>query len=117
MKLYTAANTAESPPVIRQWATPPAANDRAEGLAVLALLLGIFAVATSWTIFGGLALGIFACLLNFALRPANPTGRTRRIARAGLVLGLVGIAMSLAVLTLVAIWFARNATDLHLNFR
>ncbi len=73
------------------------------GMATAALVLGILALITSWTVFGGIILGLLAVILGFlGLRKARrglATGRGRAIT--GIILGLVSIVIALAVLALV----------------
>jgi hypothetical protein len=70
------------------------------GLGVAALICGILAVLTSWTVVGGIALGLAAIVLG-----AFGRGRARRgeadnggTALAGIVLGVLGIVLSGAVI-------------------
>lgn len=74
------------------------------GLGTAALVLGILAVVTSWTVFGGVVLGILAIVFGIVGR-----GRARRgeatnkgSATAGLVLGAIGLLLSVALIVLGA---------------
>lgn len=69
------------------------------GLGTAALVLGILALVTSWTVFGGVVLGIVAIVFGIVGR-----GRARRgeatnngSATAGLVLGTIGLLLSVAL--------------------
>jgi hypothetical protein len=73
------------------------------GLGVAALIVGVCALIGSFSIAGGIVLGIVAVILGFVGR-----GRVRRgeatnggVATAGIVLGVLGI---IAGLIFVAIW-------------
>lgn len=76
-----------------------ATGPRRNGLGVAALVLGVLAVLTCWTVIGGIVLGLIAIVLGVLGR-----GRARRreadnggMALAGLVLGVVGLALSAAL--------------------
>ncbi len=70
------------------------------GLGVAALVLGILAVLTSWTVVGGCVLGVGAIVLGVLAR-----GRARRaeatnggVATAGIVTGVLGLLLSAALI-------------------
>jgi O-antigen ligase len=65
-------------------------------MATAALVLGILALITSWTVIGGILLGLLAVIFGIVgLRRANrglALGRGRAIA--GIILGLLGIVVA-----------------------
>jgi uncharacterized integral membrane protein len=65
-------------------------------MATAALVLGILALITSWTVIGGILLGLLAIIFGIiGLRRANrglALGRGRAIA--GIILGLLGIVVA-----------------------
>lgn len=74
------------------------------GMATAALVLGILALITSFTIIGGVLLGLLALIFGvIGLRRARrglATGRGRAIA--GIILGLLGIAIAVALVAIGA---------------
>jgi hypothetical protein len=87
-------------------AFPPAYQAPRNGLGTSALVLGIVSVVFSWTLYLGFILGVLAICFG-----AVGLGRVRRgeatnggSARAGLVLGIVAVAL-LALLVVVGIGF------------
>lgn len=68
-------------------------------MATAALVLGILAAITSFTVIGGVLLGLLAVILGFlGLRKARrglATGRGQAIV--GIILGLLGIAIAVAL--------------------
>ncbi len=66
------------------------------GMATAALVLGILALVTCWTVIGGVLLGLLAVIFGIVgLRRANrglALGRGRAIA--GIILGLLGIVVA-----------------------
>jgi predicted PurR-regulated permease PerM len=71
-------------------------------MATAALVLGILAVITSFTVFGGVILGLLAVIFGvIGLRRANrgvALGRGRAIA--GIILGLLGIVLAVALVAI-----------------
>lgn len=74
------------------------------GMATAALVLGILALLTSWTVIGGALFGLLAVILGFLalgkVRRGLGTGRGRAIA--GIVLGLLSIAIAIAIFAIGA---------------
>ncbi len=86
------------------------------GMATAALVVGILALITSWTVIGGVLLGLLAVILGFlALRKARrglATGRGRAIA--GVILGLLSIAIAVALIAVgVSILNSEEAQNLQ----
>lgn len=70
------------------------------GFGIAALVLGLFALLLSWTVIGGILLGILALVFGLLGR-----GRARRgqatnggMSIAGLVLGVVGLLISIGLI-------------------
>jgi hypothetical protein len=78
---------------------PPVAAP-ANGLGAAALVLGILAVVTCWTVIGGVVFGILAISLGFAARGRVTRGlaTNRGSATAGIVTGVVGLVLGAALL-------------------
>lgn len=91
---YSAAGPAPTEPVRRGGA----------GMATAALVLGILALLTSFTVIGGIVLGILALILGIlALRKANrgeADGRGRAIA--GIVTGVLGVIIAVVLVAVGA---------------
>lgn len=73
---------------------------RGAGLAIAALVVGIFALLTCWTIIGGIGLGLVALVLGIVA-----VGRSRKdgapgkgMAISGIVLGVLGIIAAIVML-------------------
>lgn len=94
-----------APPQGRPYDARPTAPRN--GLGVAALILGIAALLTFWSIVGGIVLGLIAIVLGFVAR-----GRVKRaeatnggMALTGAVLGLVAMVLSIGMIALVAaVW-------------
>jgi hypothetical protein len=82
--------------------TRPARPIGGGGMATAALVLGILAVITSFTLIGGLLLGLLAVIFGIiGLRRANrglALGRGRAIA--GIILGLLGMVLAGALIAI-----------------
>ncbi len=95
----------------------PARPVGGSGLATAALVLGILALISSWTVIGGILLGLPAVILGFLglgkARRGLATGRGRAIA--GIILGLLSIAIAGLVIALGVAFFnsdeAQNLQD------
>lgn len=86
------------------YSSPPQARPLGSGLAIAALVLGILALLTFWTIVGGILLGLVAIVLGVvALRRVKKgLAAGRGLAIAGVVLGILGLLLSLAFVALSA---------------
>lgn len=81
---------------------PPAHAPGSNGLGIGALITGILAVLTSWTVVGGLGLGIVAAVIGLAGRRGEAINGAAAVV--GTLLGITAAALSgvlLAVLILV----------------
>jgi len=68
-------------------------------MAIAALVLGILAVLLCWTVVGGVLLGLIAVVLGAvaASRARRRVAAGRGMAIAGVVLGLLGLVLSVAL--------------------
>ena len=71
------------------------------GLAIAALVLGVLALITSWTVIGGVLCGILAIVLGFVAlsRAKRGLGRGRGMAITGIVLGALGLVLAIALVS------------------
>lgn len=76
--------------------TPPPISPR-NGLGVAALVIGILALVSALSVFGGIILGIVAVILGFVGRGRVKRGEANNggVALAGVVLGFLGIIAGL----------------------
>jgi hypothetical protein len=82
----------------------PPTRPLGSGLAIAALVVGILALLTFWTVVGGIVLGLVAIVLGvIALgRVKKGIAAGRGMAIAGVVLGVLGLLLSLAFVALGA---------------
>lgn len=73
-------------------------------LGVAALVLGILALLTSWTVVGGCVLGVGAIVLGVIARERARRGEATNggLATAGIVAGVLGLLLSAALIALGA---------------
>ncbi|GHJ42003.1 DUF4190 domain-containing protein [Streptomyces sp. TS71-3] len=73
---------------------------RSNGLAVAALVLGVLALISFWTILGGVVLGIIALILGIiaAARARGGRAKHRGMSITGAVLGGIGLVASVILL-------------------
>jgi uncharacterized protein DUF4190 len=80
------------------------------GMATAALVFGILALITSWTVVGGVLLGLLAIIFGIVgVRRANrglALGRGRAIA--GIILGVLSIAIAVAVIAAGVAFFSSD---------
>ena len=102
---WGAAPPGHPPPAQQPWGTPGYAGGAAprNGLGVAALVLGLLAVLTGFFVLGGV-LGVVAVVLGVLGRGRAKRGEATNggVALAGIVLGLVGIALTAAVIAIGA---------------
>ena len=87
------------------YGTPPAGygaphgGAKRNGFGVAALVLGILAVVSCWTVIGGILLGLLAIVFGVLGRGRAKRGEAdnRGLAVAGAVLGLLGLLASIAL--------------------
>jgi hypothetical protein len=82
--------------------TPPPTGPK-NGLGIASLVIAIVALVSSFSVFGGIILGIVAVVMGFAARGRVKRGDANNggVAIAGIVLGFVSIVAGLAF---IAIW-------------
>ncbi len=95
----TAGNTGAYPNGYAAGGYAPPAQRLGSGLAVTALVLGIIALVTSWTVIGGVVLGLAALIFGIvALRKVKArTGTGKGMAIAGIVTGVLGAAIAVVI--------------------
>ncbi|WP_319436528.1 DUF4190 domain-containing protein [Mycobacterium sp. RTGN5] len=83
------------------YAPPPAAPRN--GLGIAALIIAIVALLASFSVAGGIVLGIVAVIIGFAGRSRAKRGEANNggVALAGIILGFVAIVVGLAF---IAVW-------------
>ena len=88
----------------------PAAAKR-NGFGVAALVLGILALLLSWTVVGGVLLGIAAIVFGVLGRGRAKRGEADNggLALAGLVLGVLGLLAAAALVIAGAAFFSQNS--------
>src|SRR3954467_8934699 len=86
------------------------------GAGTAALVLGILALLGSFTVFGGIVLGIVAIVLGVIgrRRAARGEATNRGSATAGLVLGIIGAVLALALVA-VGVTFLNSDTGKKLQ--
>jgi hypothetical protein len=74
------------------------------GLGTAGLVVGILAVITCWTVVGGVVLGVLAIIFGAVGRSRANRGEASNggVAVAGIVLGLVGLELAIALIALGA---------------
>ena len=79
---------------------PPAAASGGSGLAIAALVLGILALVTCFTVVGGVVLGLLAIIFGIiAVRGANRGVRTGKgMAIGGIVTGALGLVLAIVLI-------------------
>ena len=82
----------------QQWGAPGGSGPKRNGLGIAALVLGLLAVVTSFTLVGGIVLGLAAIVLGVLGRGRAKRGEADNggMAIAGIVLGVIGVLLSAA---------------------
>ena len=94
---------------------PGYGGPKKNGLGIAALVLGILALITSWSIVGGILFGLAAIVLGFLARGKVKRGEDDNggMAIAGIVLGILGLLIGLAFIAFgVAIFSSSGGQDL-----
>jgi hypothetical protein len=87
---------------------------RGSGMAITALILGSIAVLSCWTIIGGILFGLVAIVLGFIASRRAKRGEAggRAMAITGIVLGLLGLAISVVIVAVIgAFWNNASFAD------
>lgn len=79
-------------------------NGVRNGLGTAAMVLGIIGVITCWTVIGGIILGLLAIVLGAIARRRVERGEATNggVALSGVILGLVGLVLAVALVALGA---------------
>lgn len=96
-------------------AQPGHGGPKKNGMGIAALVVGILALITCFTIVGGILFGLVAIVLGFVARGKVKRGEADNggMAIAGIVLGAVGLVLSLAFIAFgVAIFQSTGGQDL-----
>jgi len=84
----------------------PPATQAGNGLAIAALVLGILALLSFWTIIGGIGLGLIAVILGFIARSKakRGAGGGAGLALGGVITGLLGLLLGLGMAAFLAVF-------------
>ena len=82
----------------------PQQNTGGSGMAITALVLGVLALLTCWTVVGGILLGLAAIILGFIALSKIKQGRAggKAMAIIGIVTGVLGLVISVGLIALGA---------------
>jgi uncharacterized membrane protein len=93
----------------------PANSGARNGLGVAALVLGIIALVTCWTVIGGVVLGVLAVVFGAIGRGRANRGEATNggAAVAGLVTGLLGIVLAVVLVVVGVTFFHHHKKAIH----
>ncbi len=94
-----------APPGSGYGAPPPGAGaPPRNGLGIAALVLGLLALLTCWTLVGGIVFGLLAIILGIVGRGRAKRGEANNggLALAGIILGVLGLLLSIAIIAGIA---------------
>lgn len=94
-----------APPTGGYGAPPPGSGAAPRnGLGIAALVLGLLALFTSWTVIGGILFGLLAIILGIVGRGRAKRGEANNggMALAGVILGALGLLISVALIAIGA---------------
>src|ERR1700722_4273019 len=93
-----AMSTLDSPAPVTTYGTP--ATGVRNGVGTAALVLGILAIVLSWTVLGGIVLGVLAVIFGIVGRGRANRGEAtnRGSATAGIVTGVIGVVLAGALI-------------------
>lgn len=96
---------------------PPPATESKGGFAIAALVLGIVAIVTSFTAIGGIVCGIAAVILGIVGRRRAKAGGGggAGLATAGIVTGVVGLALTALLITIGLVFSSSPAFKRYQN--
>jgi hypothetical protein len=85
------------------------------GMGVAALVLGILAVLTSWTVIGGVLLGLLAVVFGAIGRARVNRGEASNggVALSGLVLGLIGVVLAVVLIAVGATFVSHHKKQIN----
>ncbi|HET6562351.1 MAG TPA: DUF4190 domain-containing protein [Marmoricola sp.] len=87
---------------------------RGSGMAIAALILGVLALLTCWTVLGGILFGLVAIILGFVASRRAKRGEAggRAMAIIGIVTGLLGLIISVVIVVAIgAFWNSDSVQD------
>jgi heme/copper-type cytochrome/quinol oxidase subunit 2 len=95
-------------------ATGPDASNR-NGLGTAALVVGIIALLSCWTIIGGVVLGILAIVFGFIGRGRANRGEATNggLAVAGLTLGVVGLVVAIVIVAITGSFLINHKKQIN----
>ena len=81
---------------------PTQPSHKGSGMAIAALVLGVLAVLSSWTVIGGILLGLAAIVLGFIASSRAKRGEAggRAMAIIGIITGALGLVLSIALISI-----------------
>ncbi|WP_227979027.1 DUF4190 domain-containing protein [Nocardia spumae] len=93
------------PPGQGAWEEP-----KSKGLAITALVLGIIALLSCWTVLGGILFGLLALIFGIiaTVKSRRGTAGGGGMAIAGLVLGLLGLIAAIVIAAIGVSFFVNN---------
>lgn len=96
---------------------PPPQTGGGSGLAIAALVSGVLALLTFWTLIGGIVLGLAAIVMGFIARRKAKAGRAggRGMALGGIVTGVLGLVLAIGMFALVGSLLYSNGGQGLLN--
>ncbi|WP_067695446.1 DUF4190 domain-containing protein [Nocardia jejuensis] len=92
-------------------------SPKGKGLAITALVLGIIAVLSCWTVVGGILFGLLAAIFGLIamVKARGGSGGGLGLAVTGLVLGLLGLIASIVFVIVGYSWFVDNGGKNYLD--
>lgn len=106
-----------APPPSGGYGAPPPGSGAAprNGLGIAALVLGLLALFSSWTVVGGILFGLLAIVLGIIGRGRAKRGEANNggLALAGIILGALGLLISIGIIALgVSLFSSDTVQDL-----
>ena len=94
--------TYQAPPPYAE--NQPHSNTGGSGMAITALVLGVLALLSSWTVIGGILLGLAAVIVGLIalskIRQRRASGKAMAII--GIITGVLGLAVSVGLIAIGA---------------
>ena len=94
----------------------PQPSRAGSGMAIAALVLGVLAVLSSWTVIGGILLGLVAIILGFIAlsRAKRGQGGGKAMAIIGIIAGALGMVLSIVLIS-IGLSFLNSDTGKNLQ--
>jgi heme/copper-type cytochrome/quinol oxidase subunit 2 len=85
------------------------------GMGTAALVVGIIALITCWTVIGGVVLGLLAIIFGFVGRGRAKRGEASNggAAMAGVILGLLSLVVAVVLVAIGATFFVHHKKDIN----